>query len=78
MVPYGDNIHKYKHKQRYHSIVPGIDRYDRIGSNGVGLVECNDIGCIFNGNSDRNRLDNDITLGMFVFIFFFFRFRFYF
>ena len=60
-----------------HVIAAGIDRYDRIGSIGVGLNEFNDIRCIFNGNIHGNGFDNDTTFGMFVFIFFFFSSSFY-
>ena len=57
--------------QGHHSIAPGIDRYDRISSTAVGLVDFHDIGCTFNVNIDRNGFDNNTALGMFVFVFIF-------
>ena len=60
--------HIQTHTQVHHAVALGIDRYDRIGLTGVGLVAFNDNVCIFDGNIDRNGFDNNTTLGMFVYI----------
>ena len=57
--------------QTQHPTAAVIDRNDRMVVIGKQLPTFDNIGCIFNGNIDRNGLRYDMLSGMFFFYFFF-------